>query len=237
MAAASLRAERVLNHDRRLPSRAVLAARRGIDIVRGGRTKADLWTSALDDGTRVVVKDFRAKSAPWRLWGRLQVRREVFFLQLLAGMPEVPRVHGRLDAHALVMEFLEGSDPLYDRPPSPRWQPYLLELRRILDEIQRRGVAHLDLRGRENVVLLDGGQRMVVLDWAGALHFPAGSLRRRGLFGAVKAIDDSAYLKWKDMLYPESLTAGERDFLRRFRRWRRLWPFNRKGVGWQRSAP
>lgn len=212
-----------------------LAARRGADIVRGSWTKADLWVSALPDGTPVVVKDFAAKPRVVRGWGRLQIAREVRFLRLLADLAEVPRLVARLDAHALVMERLTGT-PLFHFPVGPGCRPYLVELRRVLDVVQARGIAHLDLRGRENV-MIEPGERVVVLDWAGALRLPPGSLRHRLLFGAIKAIDDSAYLKWKDMQDPESLTDDDREFLRRFRRWRRLWPFNRKGVGWTRTDP
>ncbi len=212
-----------------------LAARRGADIVRGSRTKADLWIAALADGTPVVVKDFAAKGAFVRLWGRLQIAREVRFLRLLADLREVPRLVARLDAHALVLEKLAGT-PLFHFPVGPVCRPYLLELRRVLDLVQARGIVHLDLRGRENVMIA-AADRVVVLDWAGALRLPPGTLRHRVLFGPLKAIDDSAYLKWKDMQDPESLSANEREFLRRFRRWRRLWPFNRKGVGWTRTDP
>lgn len=216
-----------------LPSRRELEARRTGYIVRGSWTKADLWTTVLPDGRDAVVKDFAAKNGLVRLWGRLQIAREVKFLRLLADLREVPRLFGRLDAVGLVMERLRG-EPFYLRHPGPEWRGDLLALRAALDAIQARGVVHNDLRGRENVWLREGGG-IVVIDWAGALRLRPGTLRHRLLFGPLSAIDDSAYLKWKEMLDPESLTDADREQKRRFRRWRRLWPFNRKGVGWTRS--
>jgi hypothetical protein len=44
--------------------------------VRGRWSKADLWTATLEDGRRVVVKDFAGKPWPGWLLGRFQLRRE-----------------------------------------------------------------------------------------------------------------------------------------------------------------
>lgn len=198
-------------------------------VVRGGPTKADLWTAALPDGRVVVVKDFAAKAWPIRVWGRLQVAREVRFLALLQDLPEVPRLVGRVGKEAFAMERIEG-EPLYLRPPGAQWRPQLAALRRALDAVHARGVVHNDLRGRENVHLrLDGS--IVILDWAGAARLVPGGIAHRALFPSWKMIDDAAFVKWKQMLDPDSLTDGDRDLVRRFRAWRRLWPFNRKGVG------
>jgi len=217
------------------PTRAELAARRGADLVRGGPTKADLWLSSLADGTAVVVKDFAAKILPVRWWGRLQIRREAMFLALLQDLPEVPRLHGRIDGLAFAMEYLADARPLFGRESGPRWAPVLARIRAALDVVQARGIAHLDLRGRENVVLRGDGERIVVLDWAGALRFPERTLRRRLFWRLAKLVDDSAYIKWKDMLDPGSLTPEDLRFKERFRRIRKLWPFNRKGLGWTRE--
>ena len=43
-------------------------------------------------------------------------------------------------------------------------------------------------------------------------------------------MDEAAYLKWKKILDPESLTPEEERFLRRFALFRRLWVFNLKGA-------
>ncbi len=220
--------------DGTLPARSEVEARRTGYLVRGGPTKADVWTSSLDSGARVVVKDFSRKTWLVRQWGRVQISREARFLELLDGAGIAPRFAGRLGRYALAMEYVDGT-PLYAHP-GPGARPHLARLRVLLDDLQARGIVHNDLRGRENILLLAGGEGLVLLDWASAVRLPPGTLRHRALFGALKRVDDSAFLKWKDMLDPSTLTADERAAIQRFRRWRRLWPLNRKGVGWTRTG-
>jgi len=210
-------------------SRVDLESRRTGYIVRGGWTKADLWRTTLLGGQPAVIKDFGSKRWPVRLWGRIQIAREARSLEALADLGVAPRLLDRVDALALAVESLEGSS-LYLHPAGPAARPHLAALRHAMARVHACGIVHNDLRGRENVLLVEPGPRIVVLDWAGAVQLRPGGW----LFRLWKKVDDSALLKWTEMLDPESLSAEDREFLRRFRRWRRLWPFNRKGLGWTR---
>ncbi len=192
----------------------------------GGPRKADLLIVDLGDGP-MVVKDFGRKSWWTRLIGRVQIAREHRAYRWLGEAAGVPALIGRVDAHALAFENVEGEQLAFARGRHERAEVFLAGLRRVLDELHRRGVVHHDLRGRENVLVRETGE-VVVLDLAGAVSFRPGGLTHRLLFPLLVRTDEAAYLKWKDMLAPGSLTAGEEAFLRRHERWRRLWPFNRK---------
>jgi serine/threonine protein kinase len=96
------------------------------------------------------------------------------------------------------------------------------------------GIAHLDLRGRENVMVTGEG-RIVLVDLGGAIWLRPGGLFHRALFPLLAAADEAAWIKWKEMLSPGTLDARERAFERRFRRLRGLWLFNLKGA-WRRKA-
>ena len=207
-----------------------LESRRDGWLVRGRWSKADLWTSSLPDGTPVVVKDFAGK--PWisRPWALLQVAREARFLLLLAGTGVAPRLLGRIGRDALVLEHLGGTPLHRHRKRDPRRAAYLPRIAAALEKVHALGIVHLDLRGRENIHVAEG-DRVVLLDWAGALHFPPGSLGHRLFFPWLRRIDEAALVKWKVMLAPETITDEDRRFLSRYARWRRLWPFNRKGLG------
>lgn len=209
--------------------RAVLEARRDGWLVRGRWSKADLWTSALPDGTPLVVKDYRGK--PWlgRLLGRFQLRREQRALRLLQGIRGVPRWLGPLDGDGFAMERAPGQR--IQSCPKPALRRALVEFERTLAAAHAAGVVHNDLRGRENVLSTADGATVTLIDWGGATFFPPGSWRRRLLFPFARRVDEGGLLKWKQRLAPESLSERELEFLRRFRRWRRLWPFNRKGAG------
>ena len=90
-----------------------------------------------------------------------------------------------------------------------------------------RGVAHLDLRGQDNV-LLDSDGRVRVIDLAAAVCLRPGSLRHRLFFGWFSFADRAALLKWKRLLDAGPYTPEEERFLERHRFWRSLWIFNRK---------
>ncbi len=197
-------------------------------LKKGGPHKADLLLVDAGEGP-MVVKDFGGKSAWWRLLGRIQIAREHRAYRRLAGVPGLPALIGRVDAHALAVEKVEGEPLAFARDRHERAAVYLARLRRVLDELHARGVVHHDLRGRENVLARDGGD-VAIVDLAGAVCFRPGSLAFRLLFPLLLRTDEAAYLKWKAMLAPGSLTEDEERSLARHRRWRRLWPFNRKGV-------
>lgn len=198
--------------------------------MRGSPTKADLWLAQLADGESVVVKDFAAKPVWWRPWGRLQIAREARFLQLLAGIPGIPRLRGVIDADALAMEFIAGR-PLVEFKKRPQGAAYFAQLVAILAAAHARGVIHNDLRGRENAHVAAVNDQVYVLDWAGAVQLVPGRRWHRLLFRHWQRIDQAALLKWKSILIPDQVSAADRHFLARYARWRRLWPFNRKGVG------
>ena len=206
-----------------------LEARREEWLVRGRWSKADLWTATLDDGRRVVVKDFSGK--PWlgRLLGRFQLRREQRALGALSGLEGVPALVGRLDDDGFAMERVEGTR--LPQCTADARRRALGEFARILAAAHAAGVVHNDLRGRENVLAAPDGSRVAIIDWGGATFFPPGSWRRWLFLPLARRVDEGGLLKWKEQFAPDLLTEREQAFLRRFRRWRRLWPFNRKGAG------
>jgi len=210
-----------------LPSRGGLEASRGEFLHRGAWSKADIYL-APSKGETFVVKDFAAKSWPIRWLGRLQVGRECRAYEALAGVPGVARWLGRIDAHALALERVEGTPLRKFRKRGGR-KELLAALRETLDRIHERGVIHNDLRGKDNTLVRSDG-RVVLIDFAGAFRFRPGGAMHRLLFRRLSRVDEAAYLKWKRILDPQSLTPEEERFLRRFAFFRRLWVFNPKGA-------
>jgi hypothetical protein len=195
-------------------------------LVEGRGAKADVLVVAVDGGS-VIVKDF-ARRAPWvRQLGRLQIRREAAAYRWLHGLSGIPAFVGRIDAFALAIQRIDGERLAFAAPDPERAPRRVSELRSILDAIHARGVVHNDLRGRENVLLRrDGG--LSVLDFAGSIRLRPGGLAHRLFFRWVTLADEAAFLKWKGMIAPGSYTKEDEAFLRRFERWRGLWPFNPK---------
>ncbi len=198
-------------------------------LVLGRWIKADIhrieWR-----GRQLVVKSFRPRTLPIRWLGRPQITREARAYRALGGIQGIPALRGRPDPDTLVIEFVDGRRLTHVRlEPGPN-QRFVDELGRLIDAMHDRGVAHLDLRGRDNI-LVDPEGHVHLIDFAASHASPEGSLRRRIVFPLLRSIDRSAFLKWKRLLTPDDLTEREHRRLRRYGRWRRLWPFNRKELG------
>jgi len=192
----------------------------------GGRTKADLRLVDLGQGP-LVVKDFRHKAA-WVRWiGRVQIARECKAYRRLGPMPGLPRFAGRVDAHALAIEWIEGEQLGWSPRRLEGGTALLSRLEQIVESLHQAGLVHLDLRGRDNVLLTaDGG--VYILDLASAVWFRPGGWPQRLFFRWFRRADRAALLKWKRVLGAGEYTEEERSFLRRYGFWRSLWIFNRK---------
>jgi len=181
-----------------------------------GRTRQILnrgsWGNAdvlLIDGPEgpVVVKDFAPRR--WlvrRIIGPWLLNRERLAYRRLGGMRAVPRLLGRLDAQALVFAFRPGillSRSLRGRVP----EDFLEELSEVIAEMHRRGVVHLDLRHRSNI-LADEEGHPVLLDFASSLRFDPDSRSGRFLLGSLGWLDRRALEKWRVRLAEEPGTTA-----------------------------
>ena len=179
------------------------------------------------EGRSVIVKDFARRGRWIRGLGRLQIRREAAAYGWLAGVTGVPAFIGRVDPLALAIERIDGVRLAFASLPPGDAPQHVSELRRILDAIHERGVIHNDLRGRENVLLRrDGG--LASSTSRVRLRLRPGGIAHRLFFRVLAFADEAAFLKWKGMIAPGSYTQEDETFLRRFERWRALWPFNLK---------
>lgn len=179
-------------------SRATLDERRRAVLAAGTRAKADVLLVESDAGI-VVLKDF-AKRGHWvrRRLGPWLLDREERAYRRLADVEAVPRLLGRLDPAALVVEYRPGvllSRSLAGRLPAG----FVASLARVVDEMHRRGVVHLDLRHRSNVLAGEDG-RPVVLDFASALVFDLSTRRGRLLLRLLQGFDRRALRKWQARL-------------------------------------
>jgi len=196
-------------------------------VVRQGLAhKADLFLVNWESEP-VLIKDFQAKSRFRRWLGRLQTNREYRAYKWLGQVEGVPRLLGRIDAHALAVEWVTGELLATAPDRVSAGKHYVGELRTIMARLHAAGLAHLDLRSNKNVLIRSGGE-IVVIDFASALWCRPGGLIHRLCFPFFKARDLSGWLKWKETLEAGPLTDNERARLRRHRFLSSLWVFNRK---------
>jgi hypothetical protein len=195
-------------------------------LKRAGPTKADLLIVDLGEGP-LVVKDFGRKAAWVRLIGRLQISRECRAYRWLGPMQGLPRLVGRIDEHALALERIEGDELAFVPRRRETGAATHAKLRGIVERMHDAGLVHLDLRGKDNVLMGPDGQ-LFILDLAGAVWFRPGGWAHRLLFRLFQTTDKAALLKWKRILGAGPFTEEEESFLRRYRFWRALWIFNPK---------
>ena len=128
---------------------------------------------------------------------RAMLRREHAIYQRLPGIPGIPRCFGMQHGEELVLEFIDGQSlrKLNDKlPDRERFFEALLEL---LLAIHRVGVAHGDLKRKDNILLGPGGQPYLI-DFGTAVAAPPGAgLLRRLLFRQLRRMDFNAWIKLK----------------------------------------
>jgi RIO-like serine/threonine protein kinase len=173
------------------------------------------------EGEKYVAKDYRACTAPYR-WtvGAWNLRRERAALERLRGLEGIPLIEARVGRWILVMTHFAGKD--LGKAKKRRQTPQFFdELMALVDEMHRRGVVHLDLRQRRNV-LLRPDRHPAILDFGSALCLAPGSR----LVRLLGRIDRSGVLKYKRRANPDALSRDEARALRKVERRRRLWPFS-----------
>lgn len=171
------------------------------------------------EGRPAVLKDYRKKNPVTRgLLAPALVKREFAVLRHLEGIPGIPKAYEIVEKRALLMEYIEGKtinkfkagelpDRVYER---------LVELVRAM---HGRGVVHLDLRQRKNILV--AGDRPWLIDFANALK---GKLSAR-----LRAVDESALLKFKQRNWPHLVTDADREVLKSHRFLRKFWIFSPRG--------
>jgi len=192
---------------------------------RRGWGKADIKRVAIDDRL-AILKDYTDKSWLVRCFGRWQLRRELRALRRLHGIQGIPEVLGEVPPCGLMLEPIKGEriSRMHRRPPEDIMRMFQ-RLDAIVEMMHDRGIVHLDLRKRDNILIAADGSPAII-DFNASLRFRPGGMAARLFLPILRPIDTSAVLKWKSFLIPDALTTEERRRHRRMSLLRRLWIFN-----------
>jgi predicted Ser/Thr protein kinase len=170
---------------------------------RGGSGNPDVLLVA-HEGQEMVLKDYAPRS--WLVRntvGRCVTALESHTWSALAGHPNVPRFVARVDPLALLVEYRPGRK-LSSRRVVPA--TFLADLERAVHELHRRGVVHLDLSHRSNI-LVDAAGQPVLIDFGSALALRPGGLLARCLVPWLARVDRRALAKWRSKLVSASADA------------------------------
>lgn len=164
------------------------------------------------NGQQAVVKDYACRGWLYRLYGTWSTWREAYFYQKLAGLSGVPAYYGKLDRHALVIEYIPGKNASIYRPgelPSR----FFNQVQAILDRIHERGVVLCDMRNDKNILVSEKFEPYLI-DYSAAIEKKNNwNPIRRWLFSTFMQDDLLGLAKLKKNLAPELLSEGERQGL------------------------
>jgi hypothetical protein len=176
------------------------------------------------DGRRAVHKDIKEKPFLLRYTlGLWLIHREFRIYQRLSGCPGVPRLHSRPDRWSILVEYMEG-EPLRRGDPRLHDPRFFERLSLLIEAIHARGIVHLDLRHKGNILITDKEEPSVI-DFNSSFCLDRSALGQ-WVLPWLKRIDAYGLLKLKQRVAPDLLTQAERATLRWFRIIRRLWIFS-----------
>lgn len=193
------------------------------------RDKGGFWSPVVSrvehEGRPAILKDYRRKNIVTRgLLAPRMVKHEFEILRHLAGVAGIPRAYQIVEKRALLLEFVEGRtinkfkagelpDEVYHR------------LVALVHEMHDRGVVHLDLRQRKNILITAEG-RPFLLDFVNAMR-RSGPVR--AIWDRLVAVDESGLLKFKERNFPHLLTDHDRERLKKHKFLRKFWIFSKRG--------
>jgi len=174
-------------------------------------------------GHTLMVKDVQPRSFFFR-WtlGLWLIHKEWKIYSRLAGIPGIPKAMERIDRFAFSMEFVPGR-PLKRGESLPL--SFFSDLERILRDIHSRGVFHLDLRHKGNILVSERGEPFLI-DFNSSFSFKEKGFLSRFVFPILRWVDYGGLLKLKKRVSPSLMRPEELALLKRFNWLRKLWIFN-----------
>jgi serine/threonine protein kinase len=147
-----------------------------------------------ENDVRAVVKDFSSNGRLYRnTVGRFLVWRESKAYGRLTDLKGIPRYFRSIDGLALILEEIPGRNIEGLEKEKGLPEEFFDGLRRLVEHIHKRGLAHCDLKRAPNILLGYDGKPYIV-DWSASIFktefrfFPLNLLYRRFLLDDFNAI-------------------------------------------------
>ncbi len=172
----------------------------------------------------IVAKDFRNKGwVACYLWGPLNLMYEKFILNKLEGIAQIPRIIGLEDYNCLLISRIEGDEVKNRRHLLS--ENFFDQLLKIADDLHSRGVLHLDL-GHKSNIMVDHHGNPAIIDFNCSLYLPPNGFFRP-LIRLLAMVDQYSILRLKIKFRPQDSNPSEKRRVERFLRLRKLWIFDR----------
>jgi predicted Ser/Thr protein kinase len=164
------------------------------------------------EGRSLIVKASVAGGLPGLL-RRWMLRREYGAYQRLTDFAGSARCYGLIDDRYLVLEYIAGPSLRTGQIDDRR--AYFDILFAHISELHRRGVAHADLKRRDNLLVVAGRLPFVVDFGAAIVRKPGFAPFNHYLYELACRLDFNAWAKLKYQGRMEELTAEDRPYYRR----------------------
>jgi predicted Ser/Thr protein kinase len=180
----------------------------GRNVLSGGYQGTVLYYG--EGELRLVVKV--PPSSPWQRPLLIQtLRHEYRVYRKLEGLAGVPRCYGLLDGRFLVLEYIDGLS-LRDGAIGDRVR-FFEDFRGLLEELHTRGVAHADLKKKDNILITADNRPYLVDFGVACLRKPGYAPVNHWLFNMAVRFDFNAWIKHKYRRHYEEVSAADRAYL------------------------
>ena len=143
---------------------------------------------------QLVIKVANGRG-PARWLRQWMLAREARVYERLSGFRGAPHFHGLLQGRYLVLEYVEGARMHRKNVTQPDvFFPTLLD---YIKELHRRGVAHADLKRKDNLIVVDGRTPYLIDFGAAIVHKPGWHPLNHMLFDLARQFDHNAWVKLK----------------------------------------
>ncbi len=165
------------------------------------------------DGRELAIKMPKGRGLAWKV-RQATLKREFRAYQRLAGVPGLARCHGLVDDTWLVLDYVTGK-PFRDFQFTDR-EAFFSCLLNTIQSMHARGVAHGDLKRKDNL-LVTRDEQPIILD-LGAATLAGHRLRpfNSALFRFMRQTDLNAWVKLKHGSY-QAVSEADRRYLKRSR--------------------
>lgn len=145
-------------------------------------------------GRRLIIKVANGRGLVRWLRQRM-LRREARVYERLSGFRTAPQCHGLLQERYLVLEYIDGAPMRRADVDKPElFFPALLD---AIKELHRRGVAHADLKRKDNLLVVRGHTPCLIDFGAAIVRKPGWHPINHLLFDLARQFDYNAWVKLK----------------------------------------
>jgi len=175
------------------------------ELGRGYQARTTLYRAPFG---RFVVKTARGMW-PWRTLGEVAIRREHAIYARIAGVPGIPQCIGLIDQKRLVLEYLEGGTLRKRERDIEDWGRFFEQLLGTIRGIHARGVAHGDLKRKDNLIVGPDERPYIVDFGVASVERSSRAPWSNAMYRWMRQYDYNAWVKLKTRGQLEPLTDEE----------------------------